>query len=73
MPERVQAYRVTPNTFSLLGVPAAIGRAFEGADEDEEADVAVISQGMWQRRFGGDPSIVGRRLVVNASPTTSSV
>ena len=66
MPERVQAYPVTPNTFSLLGVPAAIGRAFE--DADREADVAVISHGLWQRRFGGDPSIVGRRLVVNGQP-----
>ena len=33
-----------------------------------EADVAVISHGLWQRRFGGDPSIVGRRLVVNGQP-----
>ena len=66
MPERVQAYRVTPNTFSLLGVPAPIGRAF--VDADREADVAVISHGLWQRRFGGDPSIVGRRLVVNGQP-----
>ncbi|HVQ16913.1 MAG TPA: ABC transporter permease, partial [Vicinamibacterales bacterium] len=66
MPERVQAYRITPNTFSLLGVSAALGRAF--ADGDQEADVAVISHGLWQRRFGGDPSIVGRRLVVNGQP-----
>jgi putative ABC transport system permease protein len=66
MPERVQAYRVTPNMFSLLGVSAALGRAF--ADGDQEADLAVISHGLWQRRFGGDPSIVGRRLVVNGQP-----
>jgi putative ABC transport system permease protein len=66
MPERVQAYRITPNTFSLLGVSTALGRAF--ADGDQEADVAVISHGLWQRRFGGDPSIVGRRLVVNGQP-----
>ena len=66
MPERVQAYRITPNTFSLLGVSAALGRAF--ADGDQEADVAVISHGLWQRRFGGDPSIIGRRLVVNGQP-----
>ncbi|HLG56234.1 MAG TPA: ABC transporter permease [Vicinamibacterales bacterium] len=66
MPERVQAYRITPNTFSLLGVSAALGRVF--ADGDQEADVAVISHGLWQRRFGGDPSIVGRRLVVNGQP-----
>jgi putative ABC transport system permease protein len=66
MPERVQAYRVTPNTFSLLGVSAARGRTFDDADRD--ATVAVISHGLWQRRFGGDPSIVGRRLVVNGQP-----
>jgi predicted permease len=66
MPERVQAYRVTPNTFSLLGAPAALGRTFE--DADRETDVAVISHGLWQRRYGGDPSIVGRRLVINGQP-----
>ena len=66
LPERVQAYRVTPNTFSLLGVSAAIGRVFE--DAGREADVAVISHGLWQRRFGGDPSIVGRRVVLNGQP-----
>jgi putative ABC transport system permease protein len=66
MPERVQAYRITPNTFSLLGVSAALGRAF--ADGDQEDDVAVISHGLWQRRFGGDPSVIGRRLVVNGQP-----
>jgi putative ABC transport system permease protein len=66
MPERVQAYHVTPNTFLLLGVSAARGRTFEEADRD--ATVAVISHGLWQRRFGGDPSIVGRRLVVNGQP-----
>ena len=66
VPERVQAYRVTPNTFSLLGVHAAMGRVFDDADTDPA--VAVISHGLWQRRFGGDPSIVGRRLVVNGQP-----
>lgn len=66
IPERVQAYRVTPNTFSLLGAPAALGRTFE--DADEEAGVAVISHGLWQRRYGGDPSIVGRRLAINGQP-----
>ena len=68
MPERVQAYRVTPNTFALLGVPAAIGRVFDAASAGRKADVAVISHGLWQRRFGGDPSIVGRRIVVNGEP-----
>ena len=65
IPERVQAYRVTANTFDLLGVPAAYGRVLQAADRD---GVAVISHGLWQRRFGGDPAIVGRRVIINGTP-----
>ena len=69
IPERVQAYRVTPNTFAMLGVPAALGRAFQPSDRDGEQDGAVvISHGLWQRRFGGHPSIIGRRVEVNGRP-----
>ena len=66
MPERVQAYAVTSNMFSLLGVSAARGRTFDDADRD--AAVAVISHGLWQRRFGGVASIVGRKIVINGQP-----
>ena len=70
MPDRVQAYRVTPNTFGVLGVPAALGRVFDHTDAERERwDVAVISHALWQRRFGGDPSVVGRKIVVNGAPT----
>jgi len=70
IPDRVQAYRVTPNTFAVLGVPAAIGRVFDASDvERDRWDVAVISHTLWQRRFGGDPSIVGRKIVVNGNPS----
>jgi hypothetical protein len=69
IPERVQAYRVTPNTFGMLGVPAALGRAFEPDDvRGGRDDVAVISHGLWQRRFGGDISILGRRILLNGRP-----
>jgi putative ABC transport system permease protein len=69
LPDRVQAYRVTPNTFALLGVDAALGRAFGEADAASgRFDLAVISHGLWQRRFGGDPAIVGRPIVVNGQP-----
>jgi putative ABC transport system permease protein len=69
MPDRVQAYRVTPNTFSLLGVSAAIGRTFDESDAAQDRfDIVVISDGLWQRRFGSDPSIVGRQIVVNGQP-----
>jgi putative ABC transport system permease protein len=68
-PDRVQAYRVTPNTFSLLGVQAALGRVFDEADaQSGRHDLAVISHGLWQQRFGGDPTIVGRSIVVNGEP-----
>jgi putative ABC transport system permease protein len=66
IPDRVQAYRLTPNTFAMLGVPAARGRTFdEAATAVGALNVAVISHGLWQRRFGGDPEIVGRRIEVN--------
>ena len=69
IPDRVQAYRVTPNTFSLLGVAAAIGRTFGDAEAHGGRDaVAVISHGLWQRRFGGDAAIVGRTINVNGEP-----
>jgi putative ABC transport system permease protein len=69
IPERAQAYRVTANTFSLLGVQAAIGRVLQPDDGREgHEDVVVLGHGLWQRRFGGDPSIVGRRVEVNGRP-----
>ncbi len=70
-PERVQAYRVTANTFTLLGVPAAIGRTFtrtEGLPGGPKT--IVISHGLWQRRFGGSGSIVGRLVQVDGQPYT---
>ena len=68
-PERVQAYRVTGNTFDVLGVAPALGRAFAEADATPGHDrVTVLSDGLWRRRFGGDPGIVGRRVSVNGVP-----
>jgi putative ABC transport system permease protein len=50
---------VTPNLFNVLGRSAALGRALNPQDV---AGVAVISDGFWRRRFGGDPGIVGKML-----------
>ncbi len=60
-PERVAASSVTPSFFRVLGVSPLHGRTFS----EEEAkpggpDVAVLSHGLWQRRFGGDRSILGK-------------
>jgi predicted permease len=63
---------VTANFFDLLGVPVAMGRGFT-ADEAHAARqprLAVISHGFWQKQLGGDPSAVGRTLVINGHPYT---
>ncbi len=63
---------VTANYFSVLGIDAAGGRMFlpEEGYPSRARDVCVISDGLWKRRFGGDPAVVGRNLVVNGSQTT---
>src|SRR4051812_6797684 len=66
-PERIQTEFVSAAYFSLLGLSPARGRAFR-ADEDDvgkPAPVVVLSDGLWRRRFGGDPQIVGRTLTLN--------
>ena len=69
IPDRVQAYRVTPNTFTMLGVNALVGRAFDARDvAGGRTDIAVISHALWQRRFGGDAGVIGRQIVVNDEP-----
>ena len=59
IPERVQAYRVTENTFQLLGVAPALGRVLTPEDaRSGRPRVAVLSDGLWRRRFGSDRAIV---------------
>jgi predicted permease len=70
-PERAPVSRVTDGFFRLLGVPAVIGRTFTPDEEVAGAPrVAVISHGTWQRRYGGDPGIVGRSIMMDAVPVT---
>jgi predicted permease len=71
-PERVSGRGVSGNYFDVLGVKAALGRTFR-ADEDTAPGahpVAVIGDGLWRRRFGGDPGVVGRRGLLNGHPFT---
>jgi putative ABC transport system permease protein len=61
--EQLEAGRVTGTLFDLLGVRPALGRAFTPADERAASPPTVIlSDGLWRRRFGADPSMVGRTL-----------
>ena len=71
LPERVQAYKVTANTFTLLGVEAALGRALNEEDGNPEtADAIVLSDGLWRRRFGADPAVVGTTVMIDGAAHT---
>jgi len=70
--EPTWAQAVSGNFFSVLGVPAAVGRTLTPNDDragDPQA-VAVISHGFWQRRFGLDPAVIGKRIILNEIPFT---
>jgi putative ABC transport system permease protein len=68
-PIRTQAYRVTANTFDVLGVPAAIGRTLQPDDgRPGAAAVVVISHGLWERQFGADPDLPGTRILLDGEP-----
>jgi putative ABC transport system permease protein len=70
-PERVPRAGVSSSFFSVLGVQPAIGRAFlPEEDQPKKENVAILSDGLWKRRFGGDPKIVGTQVVINSLPRT---
>jgi putative ABC transport system permease protein len=61
-PERISAAIVTEEFFDALGAPMRLGRAFTAEESRSGARVVVISYGLWQRYFGGDPNIVGQKF-----------
>jgi predicted permease len=62
---------VTGGFFEVLGVEPLLGRAFTRADDKTGAeDVLVISHGLWQRRYGGSPDAIGRRVTLSERPFT---
>ena len=64
-PEQVLGRLVTPNFFSVLGVRPQRGRTFTDEEDRLGAQVVIISHGLWQRRYGGEPSIIGRSVLMN--------
>jgi predicted permease len=65
--ERQRALAVSGNYFAMLGITPALGRTFasdEGVEIDD-ASVVVLSHGLWRRRFGADPAIIGRSVTIN--------
>ena len=66
-PERVAYAGVTANLFSVLGVSPIKGRVFTPAEDLRNGPrVVILGYGLWQRRYGGDPNIVGRRIQIDA-------
>ena len=73
MPSRLPIERVSGNYFTMLGVGPAAGRVFNSKEDDQTYQghpVVVISYDYWTRRFNNDPSVVGKKILVNNYPMT---
>jgi predicted permease len=70
-PEEVRSVSVSDGVLEALGIPPLLGRALGAEDQAPDAVVrpVVLGYGYWMRRFGGDPSVIGRAIEVNASPS----
>ena len=70
-PAQLAGATVTPSLFGVLGVPPILGRTFSEEEGQPGAErVVVLSHGFWQRRFGGDPDVVGTPITLDAEPYT---
>jgi len=71
LPELAHAQQASWNIFQLLGVDAAVGRVFLSNDDRRDANPTVIlNWGLWKRRFGGDPAVIGKTILLDARPFT---
>src|SRR5262245_3334799 len=63
--------RASGSLFEVLRVPAALGRTLSPADESSDRpEVVVIADALWKQRFGTDPDVVGRQIVIDGKPRT---
>ncbi len=69
-PVRVRVAEVTPSALGALRASALRGRVFGDADSRADPRIAVISYDLWRTRFGADPAVLGRRIVLNDIPHT---
>ena len=70
LPELVDARGGSWNLFPLLGVQAAIGRTFTESEDRPDGNAVTLTWNLFERRFGGDPSIVGRQIHLDGKPYT---
>ena len=69
-PEQLRALSMSSSVFRVLGVEAEVGRTFSEDEEKRRDPVVVLGHQLWQRRFGGDRSVVGRSLRLNGAAFT---
>ncbi len=70
-PERTNFAWVSAGLFDMIGQPPALGRGFNPADGEADAEIVLmLSDGLWQSRYGGDPGVIGRGVQLNGQPAT---
>ncbi len=67
-PAQVNAARMTASVFTTLGVPPLLGRVFTAQEDLQHQQVAVLSYASWQKRFHGDPHILGAKILLDRKP-----
>ena len=70
-PEELPGRKVTANLWTVLGAQPLLGRVFTEDEDARGARVAVISHGLWQRRFGASRDVLGRTIILNDNPVRS--
>ena len=69
-PETLNAFRITPDFFDVLGVQPSVGRGFRPEEENlGQNNVIILSHRLWESRYGSDPSVIGRVVKVGGEPT----
>ena len=70
-PEEVKAQRVSATFFPILGVKPILGQNFSAEEDRRGANpTVIISEGLWKRKFGADPNVIGKRLIVAGTGRT---
>src|SRR5262249_28634937 len=70
-PEQLAGNRISPQLMHVLGLKPLAGRTFSEAEEKPGSSaVAMIGEGLWKRRFGADPTLIGRTITLNGAPAT---
>lgn len=71
VPDRLSGTWISANFLDLVGVEPAMGRGFGAEDAEPGApDVVILAHHVWQQRYGGDPSVLGQTVRINAEPAT---